>query len=74
MCSKRCFSKKEASNALKDIQRHYQHRQHRKEKRIYYCDVCNCWHLSSKELIVNVEFTPMKEWEDILKKGELINE
>lgn len=47
MCKKVQFSKKEAQTALNE--RKTKGRQWSKEKRIYYCEYCNKWHLTSKE-------------------------
>lgn len=64
MCDKKCFTKIEAQSALN----HNKHsgKQYRKEQRMYYCEDCNAWHLTSREDLrdtVSVEI-----WEDKWEK------
>jgi hypothetical protein len=47
VCTKQPYTKKEAEAILKRMPK--RKGQHRKECRTYYCDTCNCWHLTSKE-------------------------
>ncbi len=49
MCTKVCFTKHEAQEALNAAHR-FRRRQYRKEQRIYYCKEHNCWHLTSQDL------------------------
>lgn len=50
MCIKICLTKKEATAALNKIQsRRFRNFKSRKEKRMYYCEQHNAWHLTSQE-------------------------
>lgn len=69
MCVKVKLSKKEATIALKTFPR--VGKQYRKEKRIYYCDHCNAWHLTSHDNMEKTEplkLTLPKKWHQILKR------
>lgn len=46
-CGKKVLTKREAEGALNKAKSHK--RKYRREKRMYYCDGCNGWHLSSIE-------------------------
>lgn len=55
MCNKKCFTKKEAQSALNhnsrpardgNSQRGKRRHKYRREKRKYYCEECNAWHLT----------------------------
>lgn len=46
-CTKKCFSKKTAQSVVN--YRQYKKMRHANEKRSYYCEECNCWHVTSKE-------------------------
>lgn len=49
MCGKQRFSKKEAGTILNYIKKHGRKKNSkRKEKRYYFCDECNSYHLTSK--------------------------
>lgn len=52
-CLKVKYTKKEAQTILNRLFKHdRRHRwkdRHRKEQRCYYCDVCNAYHLTSKD-------------------------
>lgn len=49
LCDKRAFcTKHEAKAMLKSAKE--RNREHRAECRIYKCDTCNCWHLTSMSL------------------------
>jgi len=57
-CVKVCFSKAEATGALKSKMRGA--KQWRREKRIYYCEEHNAWHLTSMDSgtkVVNIKLT-----------------
>jgi hypothetical protein len=54
MCNKECFKKREAEHALNRVKK--SSKQYRKECRMYYCDKCNAWHLTSKETNEPKEF------------------
>jgi len=54
MCNKQNFDKKTAQTALNE--RKTKGKQWSREKRIYYCEYCNKWHLTSKA-----------EWEEPLQ-------
>lgn len=46
-CGKKVLTKREAEGALNKAKSHK--RKYRREKRMYYCEKCKGWHLSSKE-------------------------
>lgn len=51
-CCKKCFTKFEASLALAKADgdnKYYKGHTRRKEKRMYKCKFCNCYHLISQE-------------------------
>jgi hypothetical protein len=51
MCYKKPFSKREAATALNKNRRERGHRKSRgrKEQRMYQCEDCNYWHLTSMD-------------------------
>ncbi len=59
MCNKIKFSLKEAKTALNEIKCHK--KQYRHEKRYYYCDKCNCYHLTSDETHEEIIDIPIEE-------------
>jgi hypothetical protein len=68
MCGKSCLTKKEAQHAIKKVGK--TNRQYRREKRFYYCNLCNAWHLTSHEYTPNgqedVKLHYFKKWVKIL--------
>lgn len=68
MCSKKCFSKLEATTTLNYNYRHG--RQYRKEVRMYYCEYHNAWHLTSMEdepaEPTNVKLIHKKRWKRLI--------
>lgn len=66
MCRKVKFTKKEAETFLKHIDHA---NQCRREKRAYYCEYCNAWHLTSQEERVEIlDIKPIYEdkWKKLL--------
>jgi hypothetical protein len=47
MCTKVRYDKRDAQTALNNAL--VSKKKRRKEKRIYYCEACKAWHLTSKE-------------------------
>jgi len=47
MCEKEKFSKKSAKTIINHAKK--QNKKWRREKRCYFCDVCEAWHVTSKE-------------------------
>jgi len=70
MCNKECFRKRDAEIALKKV--HKSSKNYRKECRTYYCEKCNAWHLTSKELNTPVEFELLEKqrWEKLLNNKD----
>jgi hypothetical protein len=65
MCSKQCYDKKTAKTILNE--RKDKGRKWSREKRIYFCEKCNSWHLTSED-----EYEPriqLKE-EDLIFKSK----
>ena len=48
MCTKQCFSLKTAKTILNEVKRN-KNKQWRHEKRYYFCNLCNSFHLTSQE-------------------------
>lgn len=71
MCDKRCLTKREAEAILKKVGL-FKKRHRKVPQRYYYCDNCNCWHLTSKpdrkEDSLNEEFTPLEQWKKYLNE------
>lgn len=67
VCSKQQFDKKSAKSVLNHCKK-----EHRKECRIYECEICGHWHLTSLEEYeppTPIELQFNDRW-DKLKKGE----
>lgn len=75
-CGKVCFTKKESENALKFKLK--KGRQHSREKRNYYCEECNAWHLTSMEEfepeITEVELKFEQKWKNLIDGSRTIND
>lgn len=68
MCSKKKFSKIEAITCLNKDTRE-RRRSFRREKRVYYCETCNCWHLTSqddREETEEFDLTFKTKWNNLL--------
>lgn len=68
MCGKKCFKKREADGALRQNENNH-HRGYRREVRRYFCEECQCWHLTSKpekeeDMELKVPLSP--EWNKFL--------
>ena len=72
-CDKVKFTKQKTEEILKTISHGAE--QYRREKRNYYCKVCNAWHLTSKDLkepIEKVKVVEKSRWENLLKESYAI--
>lgn len=70
ICGKKIFTKREAEAILKKKGR--SRKRGKKEKRMYYCEPCNGWHLTSQEeepklVQNNISKKFKKQWEKLLK-------
>jgi len=68
LCGKICLTKRESELVLS--QKKKKGRQHSKEIRNYYCELCNAWHTTSMETpVVEVKEVPLKyskKWKKIV--------
>ncbi len=74
MCHKVCLSKREAEEALSRIKTRYR-RKHRREKRAYFCEKHNAWHLTSQEEFVENLDIPLQflnVWQNLYNKNTII--
>lgn len=72
-CLKVILTKKEAVSASK---RFGKQRQYRREKRYYYCSICNGWHLTSKEELIEdepIKLSFTKAWKKFIKQQKKEN-
>ena len=60
-----CFTKRQARQVLNNID---YRKQYRKESRMYYCDYCNAWHLTSKPLGSTKEYNIKLKLKNKFKK------
>jgi hypothetical protein len=68
MCGKLKLTKREAQHAIKKAGKN--RKQYRREKRFYYCEMCNAWHLTSQEYAPYEEPVPLqyeKAWVDLIQ-------
>lgn len=76
MCNKQKFDKKTAQTVLND--RKTKGKKWSREKRTYYCEECNAWHLTSMEEWeepIKLEITELKyanKWKKLLRNEETI--
>lgn len=77
-CVRVSYTKKECKAILRHNKKHP--KQYRKEIRMYYCEICNAWHLTSKEYVPNEQHNqPVKSkhvgaWLKLLINGKTDNE
>jgi hypothetical protein len=76
MCSKLKLSKKDAQLFLKSCETYKN--AYRREKRAYYCEECNAWHTTSRDIeqeLSKIEDitdpTYLQEWERLLRHSHL---
>ena len=63
-CDKKCFTKKEAKSAIDAAKKGANYR---REKRMYFCHQCNCWHLTKREYTPEPQTTHLSKFKDWLK-------
>jgi hypothetical protein len=65
-CNKKCFTKKEAKSILNAINKDHDWR---REKRMYYCEIHNAWHLTASESWdenLDIPLQQVNEWKNLI--------
>ena len=65
MCKKEPFKLSQALYILRNI---FRKKKYRREKRAYYCNKCNAWHLTSQEEAQQIDFQPLEEFKKYIKQ------
>lgn len=77
-CLRVAYKKKEAKALLRRNKKHP--KQYRKEKRMYYCERCNAWHLTAAEYVSTEEYQATVflkfffKWTKLYKHGKATSE